>query len=345
MASDPGSPAAPVPGLPGRALAAIYSAIIDRRNAAFDRGRGVVRLDRTVISVGNLSVGGTGKTPMVAHLVRSILAMGRHPCIAMRGYAAPAGGRSDEELEYAALFPGLPIVARPDRAAGIIELLADRPDVDCIILDDGFQHRRLARDLDIVLLDASRDPFVDRLLPAGRLREGVASLRRAHIAITTHAECVGAAGVDAMLGRALDINPDLTVASCRHAWEGIDVHSVGGERAEPTGWLRGRRLGLVCALGNPGPFIAAAREAMATEPAFKFELPDHDPYGPATVERIRRAAAGAEGILTTGKDWPKLAMHAWPVPIARPRLELRFDGGLSGMELMVEDALARGVHD
>lgn len=345
MASDHGIPAAPVPGFLGRALAGVYRAVIDRRNAAFDRGRGVVRLDRTVISIGNLSVGGTGKTPMVARLVRSILSAGRHPCIAMRGYAAPAGGRSDEELEYASRFPGLPIVARPDRAAGIIELLADRPEIDCIILDDGFQHRRLARDLDIVLLDASRDPFVDRLLPAGRLREGVASLRRAHIAIATHAECVGAGGVDAMLGRALDINPDLAVASCRHAWEGIDVHSEGGEHAEPPGWLCGRRLGLVCALGNPGPFIAAAREAMAIEPAFQIVLPDHDPYRPSTVERIRRAAAGAEGVLTTGKDWPKLAAHAWPVLMARPRLELRFDAGLAGVESMVEDALARGVHD
>src|SRR5690554_4595553 len=92
-------PRGPVPGPVGSALAAVYGAVVARRNRRFDAGRGVVTLDRPVVSVGNLSVGGTGKTPMVGRIVRWMLEAGRRPCIAMRGYRA-AAGESDEAAEY-----------------------------------------------------------------------------------------------------------------------------------------------------------------------------------------------------------------------------------------------------
>src|ERR1043165_360740 len=159
----------PVPGAVGRLLARGYAWEIGRRNRRYDAGRGVVRFDRPVISVGNLSVGGTGKTPMVAHIVGLLLEAGRRPCIAMRGYAG-RGGMSDEAEEYRGRFPGIPIVARANRTLGLIELFSREHETggqqtDCIVLDDGFQHRRIARDLDVVMVDASRDPFDDALLP------------------------------------------------------------------------------------------------------------------------------------------------------------------------------------
>ena len=102
----------------------VYGAVIARRNASFDRGRRVVVLDRPVISVGNVSVGGTGKSPMVAHLLRLLRDAGHSSCVAMRGYGSKqtSDGRSDEAEEYRALFPGVPVVAQPNRTLGLMEL-------------------------------------------------------------------------------------------------------------------------------------------------------------------------------------------------------------------------------
>lgn len=195
--SPDGSRSAPLPGPLGRLAGAIYAREIRRRNRAYDRGGRVTRLDRPVISVGNLSAGGTGKTPMVMKLATALLEAGHHPCIAMRGYKA-AAGRSDEAEEYRARLVNVPVVAQPDRISGLRALFATEVgrDVDVVLLDDGFQHRRLARDLDIVLVDATRSPFEDRLLPAGYLREPPASLERAQAVVITHAEAVVGGEID-----------------------------------------------------------------------------------------------------------------------------------------------------
>src|ERR1051326_7138417 len=158
----------PVPGILGRAMSLVYSAAIARINRRYDRGRGVIRFDRPVISVGNLSVGGTGKTPMVAHILRTLLASHASPCVAMRGYRSRRG-ESDEAQEDRRAFPPAPIVPPPARTPGLIPLFSQQHELDepastHIILDDGFQHRRIARDVDIVLIDATADPFTDRLL-------------------------------------------------------------------------------------------------------------------------------------------------------------------------------------
>lgn len=197
----------PVPSWLGTIGEPLYRAAIGRRNRAFDAGKGVTKVELPVISIGNLSVGGTGKTPMVMHVLTLLLEAGLRPCVAMRGYRAkhrptrsqpmliidqarmPAHD-SDEADEYRRVFPDVPVIAQPDRLAGIRRLLDEpfQPTVDCVVLDDGFQHRRIARDLDVVLIDASRSPFVDRLLPRGWLREPVESLKRAHAVVITHAE-------------------------------------------------------------------------------------------------------------------------------------------------------------
>ena len=123
-----------------------------------------------VISVGNISVGGTGKTPLVIEIVRRLRASGRRPAILTRGYAAKRGQTADEVLEYALAVPETPVVVNPDRTAGA-ETARLEYGADCVVLDDGFQHRWLRRDLDIVVIDAL-DPWGgERLLPEGRLRE------------------------------------------------------------------------------------------------------------------------------------------------------------------------------
>src|SRR5262245_29106801 len=147
--------------LPVSAMAAwVYGLAVAARNARYDRG-GSARLGVPVISVGNLSVGGSGKSPMVRWVARRVAALGVAPVVALRGYRARPGESSDEEAEHRAELPGVAVVANPKRAAALRAFLAEHPEVGCAVLDDGFQHRQLRRDLDLVLIDASADTLRD----------------------------------------------------------------------------------------------------------------------------------------------------------------------------------------
>jgi tetraacyldisaccharide 4'-kinase len=323
---------------PGRLLGLlaepIYRFEIARRNRAFDAGEGVVRLDRPVVSVGNLSVGGTGKTPMVAKIVGELVRAGKRPCIAMRGYGKDRGtsGESDEAMEYRRAAPGVPVVAQADRVAGLQALFdsAEGKDVDVVVLDDGFQHRRLARDVDIVLIDATAGTLEDRLLPAGWLREPLESLNRAHAVVVTHAEGATREEVDRIVDAVQRASPRAAVAVCRHSWSGLRRGSNDG--IVPTSTLSGCRVLVVSAIGNARAFSGAVRGCGARVER-EIVLPDHDPYDTVTVESVARAAEGLEAVVTTEKDWTKLgnARVEWPCPVYRPVLELAFDEGWGGL--------------
>ncbi len=296
-----------LPGWAARAMAGVYGAAVARRNRRFDRGIGVTRLDRPVVSVGNLSAGGTGKTPMVRWAVETLASAGHWPAVAMRGYKAPPGGPSDEEREHREALPGVPVVARPDRAAGL-RALFETPDgagVDCVVLDDGFQHRRLARDLDLLLVDASRPPDRDALLPLGYLREPMGSLRRAGGVVITHAEMVSEDELH-RLTRLLEARtpPGTPIGATEHAWTGL---TEPGGRSLDTGWLRGRAVVGVCAIGNPEGFLASLDAAGARQTG-TLVLPDHDPFAPTTRRRLDELAGrpGVEAVVMTRKDLAKL---------------------------------------
>ncbi|HZW08353.1 MAG TPA: tetraacyldisaccharide 4'-kinase [Phycisphaerales bacterium] len=347
-----------VPGPPGRLLARLYTAVVERRNQRFDSGRGVVTLDRPVISVGNLSLGGTGKTPMVARIIDLLRGAGHDPCVAMRGYASKrnADRRSDEAEIYRAAFEDLPIVAQPDRVDGLIALFGSErgEHVDCIVLDDGFQHRRIARQVDLVLVDASRDLLAGGVFPAGRLREPARNLGRATHVTLTHAESVADARLDSIRENVGRLAPRASVSVACHEWSSLGVLEFGaaGEVSPgsvarrvvaseaPVSWLRGKRVVAACAIGRPGPFLGAIERAGALA-AESFVLPDHHAFGAATVRRISRAAVArdAEAIVLTEKDWTKLADRPvpWPCPVVRPRLELAFR---SGWDTLAADLLA-----
>lgn len=307
----------------------VYLAELGRRNARYDAGRGVITIDRPVISVGNLSVGGTGKTPMVSCIVRWLIEAGRSPAIAMRGYRS-GGGFSDEARAYGTTFgERVPVVAQPDRLLGLLQLFGTEAGgrVDSIVLDDGFQHRRIARQLDLVLIDATRDPFGDRCLPAGRLREPVEALRRADGIILTHCELVGRSTIDGLSGRIAEITGESPIAEAEHAW--AVLRRVGGGEVvdEPLSWLRGRRIAAVCAIGHPEAFIAGIERAAGRPVHRRLVLRDHHHYGRRSIDRIAALAQDCEAIVMTEKDWVKLdhvSPEIWPCPVVLPRLELRF---------------------
>jgi tetraacyldisaccharide 4'-kinase len=319
----------------------IYALGLQARSALFNRGIGVARVGVPVISVGNLSLGGTGKTPMVELLARALLASGRRPAIAMRGYAG-AGGASDEADQYRRVLPSVPVLVNADRHAAITAHLAQSGPAraDVVLLDDGFQHRRLARQLDIVLLDASTDPLGDRLFPAGWLREPLSALGRAHAVVITHAEAVREAELHRLRDRLRADFPHLLIAIARHAWRD-ELACTPGPKL-PLAWLNDRGIVASCGIGNPGPFLDQLKSrarVLAT-----LVRPDHDPYSEAVVAELIALAQDrrAEAIVVTEKDWSKLARVSpgrWPCPVLRPGLELRIDGGPDELLAMVHKAI------
>ncbi len=341
----------PLPSWLGAVLEPVYAAVVRWRNARFDRGVGVTRAGvggrpRAVVSVGNLNVGGTGKTPMVMWLAWRLLERGIRPAIALRGYKGGRSGQdSDEAIEYRTALPGVPVLVGPDRAANIAALLAspDGQRLDCILLDDGFQHRRLHRDVDIVLIDATRSLFEDRLLPAGWLREPVTSLKRASAVVLTRydpADPAHARLID-QITRAHG-RPPLTAVS---HWRDLEVADQRGVDAQatpppnhPVSWLEGKRLVVVCGIGNPAAFLRQVKHAAHAISATDDDAdrvqalfyPDHHAFPARSVREIVNTATAhrADAIVVTAKDWSKLSrvpLAQWPCPVVRPRLDLRVE--------------------
>lgn len=283
-----------------------YAAAVSARNAAYDRG--LLRSfasDVPVISVGNLTLGGTGKTPLVAWVARLLAELGRRPAVVSRGYAAAPGERSDEAAELAVVLPGVPHVANRDRVAGAKAAAA--AGADAVVLDDGFQHRRLRRDADIVAIDAT-DPFgCGRLFPRGLLREPLRGLARASAVVLTRASQVDAE-------RRAEIRAALAAACggrLPHAWMEAEHRPVALRSAtadvQPLDRLRGRRVLAIAGIGNPAAFRTTL-ESLGCDVADMAVFPDHHPYSAADLERLaaRATACAAELVVTTLKDLVKI---------------------------------------
>jgi tetraacyldisaccharide 4'-kinase len=315
-----------------------WKTIISLRNRRYDRGRGVHRADIPVISVGNITTGGTGKTPMVRWIADRLRDEGHHPAILLRGYGKGTPETSDEAMLYRQTMEGVPILADPDRVGALGRHLAGNPHTTCAILDDGFQHRRLHRDLDLVLVDATRPLDELRLLPAGHLREPLNSLRRAHAVIVTRA-----AGEDPDLSariEALHGRPPL--AWTDHQWMGVEVHEAGATRFEDCQWLSGRRFACRLGIGNP----EAAREQLRQaggEIVVDMPARDHAPFDGAEIDRLLKAAGEVDGVFMTAKDRVKaqpLIDAGCPVPLVVPQLRLCFHSGQAALVALLEGAMA-----
>jgi tetraacyldisaccharide 4'-kinase len=263
----------------------------------------VKRAPCPVISAGNLTVGGTGKTPMVAYLARLVTEQGKRPLIVSRGYGGRPGTPNEEARELERLCPGVPHVQDAVRFRAICKWTAGHP-CDVAILDDGFQHRQLARDLDVVLIDALRPFGFGRLLPRGLLREPLSALRRAEIAIITRAELVDEAEL-ASLKRDLAplVRPATPILVAQHQLVGLSM--LDGSTRPPQ-WLRGQDVAAACGIGNPEAFRRTLEHLGAQLKLFE-TFRDHHPYARDDLARLIEAAgdAGAKTLVTTGKDYVK----------------------------------------
>jgi len=307
-------------------LAAGYAGVMRARNRRYDRDpQRVHEAPVPVISVGNITVGGTGKTPLVIELVRRLAERGEHPAILTRGYAAAAGALADEVAEFRIAAPDVPVVVNPDRVAGARQAVAEE-EATCLVLDDGFQHRRLARDLDIVVIDALSPWGGGWTLPAGRLREPLEGLRRADLFVLNRANQVSDAQRDAIEARLASIAPAAHVVAASVT---PDALTFGDGTVASSAALHTRCVLAVCGLGNPRTFEHLIHPLVGRFCGL-LRYGDHRRYSSRDVQAILRSAAKHEAdlVLTTRKDWVKL-VALWPagapVPLARLDVRLFFE--------------------
>lgn len=283
-----------------------YAAVVWGRNQAYDHGwKKTAKATLPVVSVGNLTAGGTGKSPTVAMLARWFRDREMRVAILSRGYAAGSDGRNDEARELEVLLPDVPHLQNPNRIASAT-IATEELGMQVLLLDDGFQHRKIHRDLEIVLLDA-REPFgFGHLLPRGMLREPLSSLRRASVVMATRADQVDAQTLAEIRTRVQRYNPKAAWLEAEHY--PVRLRNSLGETM-PVEWLRDKNVYVVSGLGNPSGFLQTLRTCGAIV-AGSIAFPDHHDYSAQNMRDIEQQARGnvipVEAILCTGKDLAKI---------------------------------------
>ncbi|AMV72670.1 tetraacyldisaccharide 4'-kinase [Desulfuromonas carbonis] len=310
-------------------LPAFFFSLLGRLRVACYRWRWlpVYRAPVPVISVGNLAVGGTGKTPVTDYLVKLLLARGLRVAVVSRGYGGAGvegeglvsrgGGpivgpeaAGDEPYLLARRNPRALVLVNPRRRVAVAA--AVRQGAEVVVLDDGFQHLAVVRDLDIVLLDAARPLGNGRVLPAGRLREPAAALKRADLLLLTR-----------YCGGDLPVLPvEKPTLCCRHQLAAAAIDLKGEPR--PLAELTGRRVVAVAGIADPQAFFAALT-AHGMVLVATFPLPDHASYGQELRAQLSAAARQADCLVTTEKDGVKLTGADFPVPCYQLPLEIVFD--------------------
>jgi tetraacyldisaccharide 4'-kinase len=300
------------------ALEPIYTGIIHARNFLYTRRiLRAAHARRPVVSVGNVTTGGTGKTPMVAWLVGELRKRGRSPAVLLRGYRS-TGGASDEELLLRSMVSTSPVEAQPDRFAGSERVLSQHPEVDAFVLDDGLQHRQLARYFSIVLVDATAPFGFDHVLPRGLLREPMRAFRRANAVVITRADLATDHTLNQVEARIRQEQHDVPIFRVNLTQDRLldaegCMQSIEG--------LRGRSVFAFCGIGNPDAFFEQLRHNGANLVG-THRLPDHHAYTADELSDILQGAkqVNAELALTTEKDWVKIAPLAAKLPAAPPIL-------------------------
>lgn len=286
-----------------RACESAYAAAVAVRNAHYDRNGPRVVLPVPVISVGNLTVGGTGKTPFVIDLLERLARMRRTPAVVSRGYKSGGGLANDEERMIQRRVPGAICVSSSDRASAG-EAAFGRRGADVIVLDDGFQHRQMGRTLDIVLIDATCPFGSDHLLPLGLLREPAAALRRADAVVITRCDQVSPTSLLWLDARVRELAGDVKHMKCKHVV--IDIQHLDGTKIDES--PRGKRAVLFAGIARPAAFAATVGQ-MGIEVVGHRWWPDHHAYSRRDIDDLFGTGRFPphDWLLTTEKDAVKIS--------------------------------------
>jgi tetraacyldisaccharide 4'-kinase len=350
--------------LPLGIAACAYSIGIRLRNVLYSKNLlKAHRADAVVISVGNITTGGTGKTPLVIWLCNTIYQISNIKnqrygvAILTRGYKARGAmdegrGTTDEPAILAESCPQAKVIVNPSRAEAAAEAV-DKFGAKVLIMDDGFQHRGLARDLDIITIDATCPFGYGKLLPAGLLREPVASLRRANAAVLTRCDQISESELSRIEKKLRLTNPDMIVARSIHKptcvkysepVEIVDSRLCGNDNFEQ---LKGKKVFAFCGIGNPNAFLSTIKNTGANLVGSKI-YNDHYHYTDADFDDIHEQAnhLGADLILSTQKDHTRYAAFAtqYEIPFAYLAVEIKFIAGEDKLKQLIEDVLVGKIH-
>lgn len=323
---------------------------MNARNFLYDRGAfRSYRVGVPVISVGNITVGGTGKTPLVVHIAQLIADAGGRPAIVSRGYRRKnenelvvvsdgekiiddAKISGDEPLEMAFAMRGrAAVVCDADRVRGSVYAV-EKLGATAIVLDDGFQHRRVRRELDILTIDATSAFGGKRTVPGGRLREPLSNIARADAIVITRAE--QADDPAALESEIRTRNKRARIFTCRTR---LDDLILFGNPDSPKEQPGKRKYFLFCGLGNPRQFERFV-EAQGLEICGTEEFPDHHRYTEQDIARIQGKAesSGAVALLTTMKDAVKLSSLGLSFPCYGAKISLEIDVPSKFLDLIEE---------
>lgn len=290
-----------------------------------------------VISVGNITTGGTGKTPMVVWVIQRLRHAGRRPAILTRGYKS-RGGVSDE-AELLKAQTGVPVIVNPDRIAGAMEAIAGGADV--LVMDDGFQHRRLRRDLDIVLIDATNPFGYGFCLPRGMLREPLSALRDAHAIVITHSDAISADELVRLRANLIRLAPQASISTAIH--KPVCLVDAQGQKHSFES-IFGKRVVAFCGIGNPPSFFESL-ESLGANVIATQALDDHVHYGPDTIESLKKSLSEnkADFAVTTQKDMVKLSKVELGKPILALAVAMEILTGEDELALKIVHCVARPV--
>ncbi len=296
-----------------------YGLAVRWRNRWYDSGGGVHRIPVPVVSVGNLTLGGTGKTPMVEWIARWYRRQGIRVAVVSRGYGAERGSANDEAQELAQRLPDVPHLQNPNRVEAARRAI-DQFGCQVVVLDDAFQHRRIARDLDVVMLDALEPFGFGHVFPRGTLREPATGLRRAHVVVLTRAGMLEPQSREVVRQQVARLAPGAAWAEVDHRPQSL--RNASG-RQESIQTMAGKTVAAFCGVGNPEGFRHTLRMCGSRVIAFR-EFADHYRYTRADTESLIAWVEGleVEAVLCTHKDLVKLQMDQlgrqplWAVTIA-----------------------------
>ncbi|MCH8964078.1 MAG: tetraacyldisaccharide 4'-kinase [Planctomycetes bacterium] len=319
------------------AMSLPYCGLVNLRNLYYDTFANVRQLDRPCISIGNITTGGTGKTPLVIWLAGELIEAGKKVAVISRGYRGDARGNDELELVSRAC-PEAVCIANPNRVtAGYYAI--EEHDVDVIIFDDAFQHRRVDRDLNILLLNAACPFGFGHILPRGLLREPVRGLERAHVIVLSHISSVSPDQLANLKSLCTGHNSDANIFGCEHRPTGL-LDPDG--RSEEISQLSGAAILAFAGIGNPDGFVHTLTN-LGAKPKRMIPFSDHHRYDLADCRRITAAARsmGAEILLTTEKDMVKLRHleHDWPAPLRSLQIKIDFAGSGGKMLLALVNEL------
>lgn len=321
--------------------AVLYSIVIILRNFLYSKG--IFKAHRAkapVICIGNITTGGTGKTPLVVWLCNLLGGKNIDCAILTRGYKANQGALIDEPAMLAESCPNAKVVINPDRVAGAAEAV-NILGADVLIMDDGFQHRRLARDLDIVAIDATCPFGYGKILPAGLLREPVSGIKRARAAVITRADQVTEAELSRLEKKLRHINPNMIIAKSIHA--PVCAKAADGTKTAIQE-LKGKKIFAFCGIGNPEAFFNTIKNLGCNLVGSEI-YDDHHHYADEDIAHIFEQSEHlkADLVLTTRKDFKKIALPTPAesnIPFFYLAIEIKFLASEDKLRDLIEQALA-----